>query len=159
MKSDATAPHTSSCWFLGAARAQGGHTLSRFQGSLCTEEAQFARQVTVLRLEVKITWYFNKKTYTYIFLKGWLAFALLAYGEGPMALLQECWGQPTTASQAEAWQLASALCLLTWQSEPGDWVIAAMEGSQWGPPGTPRLSKGPSFPSQPHFDSLGGSCL
>lgn len=69
-----------------------GHPLARFQGSLCTEEAKFALQVTVLRLEVKTLWYFNKEIFTSIFVKGCLAFSLLARGEGPVALSQELWG-------------------------------------------------------------------
>lgn len=69
-----------------------GHMLARVQGGLCTQEAKFASQVTVLRLEVRILWYFNKEVYMYIFVKGHLAFSLLACGEGPVALSQDRWG-------------------------------------------------------------------
>lgn len=54
--------------------------------------------VTVLRPEVRIPWYFNRKIHTFMFVKGGLAFALSACGEGLGALLLEHWGHLTTAS-------------------------------------------------------------
>lgn len=100
--------------------------------------------VTVLRPEVRIPWYFNRKVYTFVFVKGGLAFALSACGEGPRVLLLEHWAHLITASEAGARQLASALCLLTWHPEPGD-------------RGTGELSRDsqtfprPSFPPGPYF--------
>lgn len=54
--------------------------------------------VTVRKPKVRIPGYFNRKIHTFIFVKGWLAFALSACAEGPGALLLEHWDHLTMAS-------------------------------------------------------------
>lgn len=75
-------------YFIVLAPGEGleGHTLASFQGNVSREEAGFALHVTVLRPEVRIPGYFNRKIHAFMLVKGWLAFALSACAEGPGAI-------------------------------------------------------------------------
>lgn len=119
-------------WLAPQDKGSEGRTQARFQGHLCTEEAELALHVIILRLDGAQgpSAFQQEDVCTH-------SFKRLA-ASCPSAFVTGARGCLPTASQAGALQLASARCLLTWQPTREDRGIWAAEGSQGSLPGTPQ---------------------